>query len=115
MGGAEEVEVSPERVVEMLTGDPNLQVIDVREPYEHAAGHIPQARHIELARLSEQASSIDRERPVVFLCRLGARSLMATQAFRGAGYEAYSMAGGLMAWQERGLGLAPEGGHVADH
>ena len=47
--------------------------------------------------------------------RVGVRSAMATQAFRASGYEAYSMAGGLMAWADAGLPLAPEGGRVADH
>jgi rhodanese-related sulfurtransferase len=110
-----DIEVSPQRVGELLAENPELQVIDVREPYEHEAGHIAQARHIELERLASQADSIDRDRPVYFHCRLGVRSAMATQAFRASGYEAYSMRGGLMAWADAGLPLAPEGGRVADH
>jgi rhodanese-related sulfurtransferase len=112
---ASEIEVSPQQVAELLEQHPDLQVIDVRETYEHEAGHITQARHIELERLAAQAETIDRDRPVYFHCRLGVRSAMATQAFRASGYEAYSMRGGLMAWAEAGLPLAPEGGRVADH
>ena len=52
---------------------------------------------------------------MVFYCRLGARSGMAAQAFRRAGYDAWSMVGGLSEWDARGLPLEPEGGHVADH
>jgi rhodanese-related sulfurtransferase len=52
---------------------------------------------------------------VVFYCRLGARSGMAAQAFRRAGYDAYSMDGGITAWHERGMPLEPDGGEVADH
>jgi rhodanese-related sulfurtransferase len=37
---------------------------------------------------------------------------MAAEAFRESGYEAYNMAGGLIAWAEKGLPLEPEGGHV---
>ncbi|HEX2016145.1 MAG TPA: rhodanese-like domain-containing protein [Solirubrobacteraceae bacterium] len=110
-----DLEVSPQRVAELLSEQPELQIIDVREPYEYEAGHIAQARHIELERLASEASSIDRERPVIFHCRLGVRSAMATQAFRASGYEAHSMAGGLMAWAQAGLPLSPDGGHVADH
>jgi rhodanese-related sulfurtransferase len=51
----------------------------------------------------------------VFYCRLGARSGMASQAFRAAGYEAYNMTGGLTAWAEAGLPLDPEDGYVAEH
>ena len=93
----------------------DVQVVDVREDYEHEAGRIAGARHIELERLASQAESIDRDRPVVFHCRLGSRSAMAAQAFRAAGYDAYTMAGGLRAWVDAGLPIEPEDGHVADH
>jgi hydroxyacylglutathione hydrolase/adenylyltransferase/sulfurtransferase len=89
--------------------------VDVREPYEWEAGRIAGARHIELERLASEAETIDRERPVVFYCRLGARSGMAASAFRGAGYQAFSMAGGISAWDEQGNPLEPGDGSVADH
>jgi rhodanese-related sulfurtransferase len=110
-----DIDISPEQVAQWLEEDSELQLIDVREPYEHQAGHIAQARHIELERLASRAESIDRERRVVFQCRIGARSAMAAQAFRASGFEAYSMEGGLTAWVERGLPLEPDGGYVADH
>jgi len=40
---------------------------------------------------------------------------VATRAFRAAGYEAVSMAGGIQGWHDAGLPLEPEDGHVADH
>lgn len=110
----DDIEVEPERVAEMLR-DGSAQVVDVREPYEWEAGHIDGTRHVELERLASNSETIERGRPVVFLCRLGARSAMAAQAFRGAGWDAWSMRGGVTLWDERGLPLVPEGGHVADH
>jgi rhodanese-related sulfurtransferase len=111
---AGDVDVAPERVAELReTGD--VQLIDVREPYEWEAGRLPGARHIELERLASKAATIDRERPVVFYCRVGARSGMAASAFRRAGYDARSMDGGITAWAERGLPLDPDDGHVAEH
>ncbi len=107
--------IDPERVQAMLVEDGALQLIDVREPYEREAGHIGGSRHVELTGLVAQADSIERERPVVFYCRVGARSLMAAQAMRAAGYEAYSMDGGLVRWASEGRPLSPEGGVVADH
>src|SRR4051794_15534741 len=92
-----------------------IQLVDVREDYEHAAGRIAGARHLELGRLPAEAGSIARDRPVVFYCRVGARSAMAAGAFRRAGWEADSMAGGLEAWSRGELPLEPEDGHVADH
>ena len=90
-------------------------MIDVREPHEREAGHIEGTRHIELTRLTGEAASVDRERPVVFYCRVGSRSTMAAEAFRTAGYEAYSMEGGLVRWDAEGRPLSPEGGTVAAH
>jgi rhodanese-related sulfurtransferase len=110
------IDVDPERVAEWLgEDDPAVQVIDVREPHERAAGHIEGTRHIELVQLSSQADTLARERPVVFYCRVGARSTMAAQAFRAAGFEAYSMSGGLVRWAQEGRPLSPEGGSVAEH
>ncbi len=108
-----EIEVTPGQAREMVAD--GAQLVDVRETYEHEAGRIEGARHVELERLASQADSIDRDRPVVFHCRLGARSAMATQAFRAAGYDAHSMAGGIQRWVDEGLPIVPEGGHVADH
>ncbi|MGH2902070.1 MAG: rhodanese-like domain-containing protein [Solirubrobacteraceae bacterium] len=111
----EEIDVDPARVEEWLAEDPAPEVIDVRELYEREAGHIAGTRHIELNRLTAAAPTVDRERPVVFYCRVGARSTMAAQAFRASGYEAYSMTGGLRRWADEGLPLEPEGGRVAEH
>ena len=111
----DEIELDPERVAAWRSENPDLQLIDVREPHEREAGHIAGTRHVALAELSAQAGTIERERPVVFYCRLGSRSQMAAQAFRVAGYEAYTMSGGLVRWAEEGRPLAPEGGFVADH
>ena len=108
-------DLEPEQVAEMLRGGEDVQVIDVREPYEREAGHIANTRHLELERLASQADTIDRARPVVFYCRLGARSGMAAQAFRAAGWDAYNMHGGITLWADRELPLEPEGGYVADH
>lgn len=109
------IEVDPERVVAWLAEDSGPQLIDVREPYEREAGHIAGSRHIGLVDLTAQAATVARERPVVFYCRVGSRSDMAAQAFRAAGYEAYSLRGGLVRWTQEGHPLEPEQGYVAEH
>lgn len=109
-----ERDLPPERVKELLErGDAEL--IDVREPYERDAGRIARSRHIELERLASEADSVPRDRPVVFHCRLGARSAMAARAFERAGYDAYNLDGGIQAWVDSGLPIEPDGGYVADH
>jgi rhodanese-related sulfurtransferase len=114
-GESAEIDLDPERVEQWRGEDSGVQLIDVRETYERAAGHIADTRHIELVRLSAEAASIEREQPVVFYCRVGSRSAMAAQAFRASGYEAYSMRGGLVRWAAEGRPLLPADGHVADH
>ncbi|HKH79286.1 MAG TPA: rhodanese-like domain-containing protein, partial [Solirubrobacteraceae bacterium] len=110
---ADTIDVDPGRVAGWIASEPPAQVIDVREPYEREAGRIEGSRHIELVALTGEAGTIDRDRPVIFYCRVGARSTMAAQAFRAAGYEAYSMTGGLVRWASEGRPLEPEGGRVA--
>jgi rhodanese-related sulfurtransferase len=107
-------DVAPEQAAELVR-EGEVQLIDVRETYEHEAGRIAGDRHIEFDKLTAEADSIDRERPVLFYCRVGNRSGVAAQAFRAAGFQAYNVAGGLVAWVERGLPIEPEDGYVADH
>lgn len=111
---AADLELTPERTAQALS-DGEAEVIDVREPYERDAGHVAGTRHIGLQELASSAETIDRDRPVIFVCRTGSRSLMAAEAFRRAGYDAWSMAGGLERWAGEGRGLEPEDGHVAAH
>jgi rhodanese-related sulfurtransferase len=114
-GERAEIEVDPERLAGWLEEAAPPQMIDVREAYEREAGHIDGSRHIELVALSAQAATVERGRSVVFYCRVGSRSQMAAQAFRAAGFDAYSMRGGLKRWAREGRPLSPEGGYVADH
>ena len=109
-----ELEVDPERVQRWLA-QADAEVIDVREPYEREAGHIAGTRHVELTQLSAQAQTLPGNRAIVFYCRVGNRSLMAAQALRASGFEAYSMRGGLQRWAQEGRPMSPEGGYVADH
>jgi rhodanese-related sulfurtransferase len=104
---------SPAQVAELLASS-EIQLIDVREAHEWAAGRIAEGKHIQLAELTARASEIDREVPVVFYCRSGARSAMATEAFKNAGFDAHNMTGGLLAWHGHGLPMIPPGGFVAE-
>ena len=109
-----EIEISVHDAKAALDGGEAV-LVDVREPHEWDAGRIPGARHVQLEHLASQADTIPRDTRVIFQCRLGVRSAMATQAFRAAGYDALSMAGGIQAWHEAGLPLEPSDGRVSDH
>ncbi len=110
--GLVDSDLTPAQVSE-LHGRGEIELIDVRQPEERDAGRIAGDRHIELARLPTEAETLARDRPVVFYCRSGHRSALATEAFRTAGYDAHNMAGGLLDWHAAGLPLTPEGGRVA--
>ncbi len=104
-------EISTQRARELHEAG-GIQLVDVREPHEWEAGRIAGARHVPVAQLSEQADSLDPDQPVVFYCLSGARSGMATQAFRASGFDAHNMTGGIAGWDAAGL---PIDGHVAEH
>ncbi|MEX0620789.1 MAG: rhodanese-like domain-containing protein [Solirubrobacterales bacterium] len=88
------------------------RLVDVRTAHEFDAGRIPDAERIGLEDLPERRGELSSDRPVLFYCRIGNRSLMAAQAFSEAGFEATSLAGGLDAWLESGRKVEPEEGFV---
>ncbi len=104
---------SPQEVAQLLEQGA-IQLVDVRALHEHLAGRIGGDRLIELTELTAQADTLDPATPLVFYCRSGARSAMATDAFRRAGFDAHNMTGGLLEWHAAGLPLEPADGHVAD-
>jgi rhodanese-related sulfurtransferase len=110
---AGQLELAPERVRELLeAGEATL--VDVREDLEWEAGRVPGAVHIELNELASRAEEVPKQRAAVFYCRTGNRSAMAAEAFAQAGWDAHNMAGGLIAWVERGLEIEPADGEVLD-
>lgn len=108
----ETTELEPERVAELARE--GAQLVDVRNPDEHQAGHVAGDRLIPFDRLKDESGSLDRERPVVLYCRSGDRSGAAVQALRASGWDAYSIEGGLLGWTENGLPIEPSDGRVAD-
>jgi hydroxyacylglutathione hydrolase/adenylyltransferase/sulfurtransferase len=111
---SDDIEVSPEQTAKALA-EGTAQVVDVREQYEWDEGRIDGTIHIELERLASNADRIAKDKPVIFHCRLGARSAMAARAFRASGYDAYSMAGGIQLWDDQRRPMVPDGATVADH
>ena len=79
-----------------------VQIVDVREPDEYGGplGRIAGAVPIPLAELERRAGELSRDRPVVTVCRAGARSAQATVILKKAGYERVAnMAGGMLRWR----------------
>jgi len=101
-------EVQPHWLEEHLR---DVQVVDVREPDELTGplGHLPGAKLIPLGSLLEKAPLLSRDRPIVTVCRSGARSAQASVMLGKAGFDKVAnLSGGMLRW--RSQGFAAEGG-----
>ena len=75
-------------------------LLDVRQPGEYEAEHIPGAKLIPLPALKDGLSQLDKQRPVIVYCASGGRSLAAAQLLSGLDFnEIYNLQGGIKAWQ----------------
>jgi rhodanese-related sulfurtransferase len=96
-------EVKPEIVAE-LNAQGRITIVDVREDWEFAEGHIPGAILIPLGSLPDRAGEIPTDKPVVLVCRSGNRSGQAFRFLSGEGYGNVSnMTGGMNDWSAAGL------------
>ena len=96
-------EVTPGTVAE-LNARGAITVIDVREDWEFAEGHVPGATLIPLGSLPDRADEIPTDKPVVLVCRSGNRSGQAFRFLSGEGYDNVSnMTGGMNDWSAAGL------------
>lgn len=86
-------------------------LLDVREPAEYSAGHLPGAVNIPRGLLEFKIDSHPdfqgrQQADIVVYCQTGGRSALATQVLNQLGYGgAVSMAGGFKAWTESGLSV----------
>jgi len=88
-----------------------FQVVDVRYPNEWEAGHIDSAVHIPLDEVSDRIDELDRNRPVVTVCRSGSRSAEAAEDLASEGFDVQNLDGGMQAWagEDRPM-VAADGG-----
>ena len=101
MSGVPAIDVNQLR--QGLTAQPAPFLLDVREPWEFEAGHVPGARLIPLAELEDRVNEVPRDRPILAICHSGQRSLAAAGYLIQLGYAAVSnVDGGTAAWVERG-------------
>jgi len=104
-------EIMPWDLEERLQANPDLLILDVREPYEFDAMHIPGSVNVPRGIL-ESACEWDfeetipelvraREREIVVVCRSGYRSVLAVHSMQILGYQnAVSLRTGLRGWNE---------------
>ncbi|MGI9033225.1 MAG: rhodanese-like domain-containing protein, partial [Acidimicrobiales bacterium] len=87
-----------------------FQVVDVRYPNEWEAGHIDTALHIPHDDVFDRIGELDRNRPVVTVCRSGSRSAEAAGDLAGEGFDVENLDGGVQAWAARGMPLVAADG-----
>ncbi|WP_371478916.1 rhodanese-like domain-containing protein [Kitasatospora sp. NBC_00315] len=81
-------------------------VLDVREAFEFAAGHVPGARWVPLGMLARGLVDLPRDRTVMVICASGNRSRIGAELLGCAGFDAASVLGGTAEWSPSGRDLA---------
>ena len=90
-----------------LQANAQAQVVDVREPAEYGAGHIPGAINMPLRTLAQHLDQIERDRPVVLYCSSGYRSAMGVVTLHLLGYDnVQGFPPSLAGWQAAGESIA---------
>lgn len=104
-------ELFPWDLSEKLEQNPELFLLDIREPYEYQAMHIPGSVNVPRGIL-ESACDWDyeetvpelvnaRDKEVVVICRSGYRSVLAAHTMQRMGYKkVYSLKTGVRGWND---------------
>jgi len=79
-------------------------VIDVREPHEYSAGHVPGAKLIPVNTVYTKRDELPRDKDLIFVCAVGQRSARACEMAAAAGLtRLYNLEGGTDAWIKSGM------------
>jgi rhodanese-related sulfurtransferase len=99
-------EISVDDLAEQLAAGARL--VDVREPGEYAAGHVPGAVLVPLATVPDNVDAFRGDGPVYVICRSGGRSMKACEYVAAQGLEPVNVAGGTLAWIDSGRECSTE-------
>ncbi len=91
--------ITAKQVEELVKNGENINLIDVREIDEVAAGKIPGVINIPLGLLEFRMNELDKSEDYIMVCRSGARSGRATQFLENYGFKVKNMSGGMLAWE----------------
>ena len=83
--------------------DGGAVVLDVREPDKWHTGHVEGSLWIPMGEVAARQAELPDDRPLVVICRSGARSGKVVGALVQAGYDAVNVTGGLKAWVAAGF------------
>jgi adenylyltransferase/sulfurtransferase len=93
-------EITVTELKQRLDQGDDLQIIDVREPYEFEIGRIPYSTLIPLGQILNRQNEIDPNRETVVHCKMGGRSARAIEALQRSGFAGRltNLKGGITAW-----------------
>jgi len=95
-------DVAPQEAKQLI--DAGALVVDVREDFEWAHGHLPGSRHLPAGRLAAELDSLPRDRELILICASGSRSSHLCAALERHGFaNLYNLSGGIYAWMRSGL------------
>jgi rhodanese-related sulfurtransferase len=106
----------PEISVDDLAARPErlaCTLIDVREPDEYEAGHVPGARLLPLGDVPAAVGDLTGQGDLVVICHSGVRSMRACEFLAASGIPATNIAGGTLAWVASGRPVEAGGGDSA--
>lgn len=92
-------EITAKELEQKVTSGEQLNIIDVREEVEVAAGMIPGAKNIPLGEIPERLEELDKNEHYYMVCRSGGRSSSASQFLIQNGFNVTNMIGGMLSWE----------------
>ncbi|MBO8126577.1 MAG: rhodanese-like domain-containing protein [Firmicutes bacterium] len=100
MGSQRYQDVAADDVLSRFQRGEKLIIVDVRQPDEYAAGHIPGAILIPLPNLEDYLDQLDKETEIFLVCRSGVRSRTAAKILAEKGFrQVRNISGGMLAWK----------------
>jgi len=93
-------QITPTEFASRWSQDPQVMLLDVREPWELEIAKLARARHIPMNEVPSRLSEIDPQLMIVVMCHGGVRSLKVAQFLASQGYPSVAnLSGGIAAWQ----------------
>lgn len=100
-------QITPLELQRWITKNERLTLIDVRTSREYEMEHIRGARLLPLSVLRQRSGELPDDRPIVCICRSGARSQSACEQLARLGFtNLFNLSGGMIAWKRDGLPYA---------
>lgn len=102
------LDIEPRELDELLKREQERRpvVIDVRESWEYAQGHVPGAQLVSLGELARRTGEFDPKQPIAVICASGGRSQSAAALLGRKGFDTvYNVLGGTLNWMQHGLPL----------